>query len=50
MPTRDKCLTLPGLAGVAWSHVEPWTFASVSYDGRIVVNQVPSQVKYKILI
>lgn len=37
-------------AGVAWSSVEPWVFASVSYDGRVAVNRVPSQVKYKILI
>ncbi|KAL3130790.1 hypothetical protein ABBQ38_000129 [Trebouxia sp. C0009 RCD-2024] len=36
--------------GVAWSMVDPWTFASLSYDGRLVVNRVPSQTKYKILI
>ncbi|CAK0785551.1 hypothetical protein CVIRNUC_008761 [Coccomyxa viridis] len=35
---------------VAWSSVDPWTFASLSYDGRISIHQVPSQVKYKILI
>ena len=38
------------LVGVAWSSVDPWTFASLSYDGRISIHQVPSQVKYKILI
>lgn len=38
------------LAGVAWSSVDPWTFASLSYDGRVTIHQVPSQVKYKILI
>ena len=37
-------------AGVAWSSVEPWVFASISYDGRVAINRVPSQVKYKILI
>ena len=37
-------------AGVAWSAADPWTFASLSYDGRIAVNHVPSAVKYKILI
>ena len=23
----------------AWSAADPWTFASISYDGRMVVNQ-----------
>nr|ADD38232.1 Protein TSSC1 [Lepeophtheirus salmonis] len=32
-----------------WSHVDPWTFASLSYDGRLVINQVPRGVKLKIL-
>ena len=36
--------------GVAWSAADPWMFASLSYDGRIAVNSVPSAVKYKILI
>ncbi|CAD7704086.1 unnamed protein product [Ostreobium quekettii] len=36
--------------GLAWSCVEPFVFASVSYDGRVVVNKVPSAVKYEILI
>ena len=36
--------------GVAWSAADPWMFASLSYDGRIAVNRVPSAVKYKILI
>lgn len=39
-----------GCAGVAWSASDPWTFASLSYDGRVAVNTVSSQVKYKILI
>ena len=37
-------------AGVAWSRSDPWTFASLSYDGRVAINTVSSQVKYKILI
>ena len=37
-------------AGAAWSLADPWTFASLSYDGRLVVNRVPSHTKYKILI
>ena len=35
---------------VAWSASEAWTFASLSYDGRMVVNHVPSTEKYKILL
>jgi hypothetical protein len=32
-----------------WSAADPWTFASLSYDGRLVVNHVPRRVKFKIL-
>ena len=35
---------------VAWSVAEAWTFASLSCDGRMVVNTVPSTEKYKILL
>ena len=28
---------------VEWSSVEPWSFASLSYDGRVVVNKVPKK-------
>jgi hypothetical protein len=35
---------------VAWSAADPWAFASLSYDGRLVVNKVPKNVKYKVLI
>lgn len=35
---------------VAWSAADPWAFASLSYDGRLVVNKVPKGVKYKVLI
>ena len=44
------CYSIPVLVGVAWSIEDPWTFASLSYDGRVSVHQVPSQTKYKILI
>lgn len=43
-------LVFCAFAGVAWSSVDPWTFASLSYDGRVSVHQVPSNTKYKILI
>lgn len=36
--------------GAEWSAADPWVFASLSYDGRVVVNRVPSAIKYKILI
>lgn len=32
-----------------WSAADPWTFASLSYDGRLVIGHVPKQVKYRIL-
>lgn len=34
----------------AWSRADPWIFASLSYDGRIIVNSVPSEEKYKIIL
>ena len=35
---------------VAWSVCDPWVFASLSYDGRVAVRNVPSEEKYKILL
>lgn len=35
---------------VAWSTYDAWIFASLSYDGRVVVNHVPPAEKYKILL
>lgn len=35
---------------VAWSACDAWVFASLSYDGRVVFNNVPSTEKYKILL
>jgi len=32
-----------------WSSADPWTFASLSYDGRLVIGHVPSSVKFSIL-
>eukprot|EP00850_Spirogloea_muscicola_P012452 SM000080S22967 [mRNA] locus=s80:449851:453302:+ [translate_table: standard] len=34
--------------GIAWSATEPWTFASLSYDGRVVVDTVPSTIRRKV--
>ncbi|PRD19901.1 UNVERIFIED_CONTAM: tssc1 [Trichonephila clavipes] len=35
---------------VEWSTVDPWLFASLSYDGRLVINKVPRSEKYRILL
>ncbi|KAI9256009.1 WD40-repeat-containing domain protein [Sporodiniella umbellata] len=34
---------------VAWSAADAWTFASLSYSGRVVISQVPTTEKFKIL-
>ncbi|KAI9493950.1 WD40-repeat-containing domain protein [Zychaea mexicana] len=34
---------------VAWSPADTWTFASLSYAGRVVISQVPVTEKFKIL-
>lgn len=36
--------------GVAWSLSDPFVFCSLSYDGRLLVNAVPSEVKYEVLL
>ncbi|CAI7884946.1 unnamed protein product [Closterium sp. NIES-53] len=33
--------------GVTWSAIDPWVFASLSYDGRVVVDLVPTVVRSK---
>lgn len=35
---------------VAWSAASAWVYASLSYQGRLTVAQVPSAEKYKILL
>jgi WD40 repeat protein len=35
---------------VAWSACDPFVFISVSYDGRVVLNHVPSTEKYRLLL
>jgi len=36
--------------GIAWSSAVAWMFCSLSYDGRVILNHVPSTEKYKILL
>jgi WD40 repeat protein len=35
---------------ISWSGSHAWCFASLSYDGRVAINQVPQSEKYKILL
>ena len=35
---------------VEWSAADPWVFASLSYDGRLIINKVPKDEKYNILL
>ncbi|XP_074594908.1 EARP and GARP complex-interacting protein 1 [Brevipalpus obovatus] len=32
-----------------WSATDPWIFASLSYDGRVVINKVPRREKFSLL-
>lgn len=32
-----------------WSNVDPWLFAALSYDGRLLIDRVPRKHKYNIL-
>lgn len=34
---------------IAWSAHDAWTFASLSYDGRVAINYVPEDTRYRIL-
>lgn len=36
--------------GTAWGAADAWLYASVGYDGKVLVNHVPSKEKYKILL
>ena len=35
---------------VAWSAHDPWVFFSLSYDGRAVINRVPREEKYRVIL
>jgi WD40 repeat protein len=39
-----------GVYSVAWSAANPWTIASVSWDGRVVIGAVPADAKNAILL
>lgn len=33
-----------------WSPAEPWIFASLSYDGRLLISRVKRSLKYQIML
>ena len=35
---------------IEWSCADPWIYASLSYDGRLVISRVPRATKYHILL
>ncbi|CAJ0949133.1 unnamed protein product, partial [Mesorhabditis belari] len=37
------------VCAVQWSTAEPWTYASLSFDGRVVVSRVSRQHKYTLM-
>jgi len=36
--------------GATWGSADAWIYLTVSYDGKVVLNHVPSKEKYKILL
>lgn len=38
------------VSAAAWSAADAWVFASLSLDGKAVINHVPPAEKYKILL
>jgi hypothetical protein len=36
--------------GIAWSACDAWLYMSLSYDGTVQLNHVPTNEKYKILL
>jgi WD40 repeat protein len=35
---------------IAWGAADAWVYVTASYDGKVVLNHVPSKEKYKILL
>lgn len=53
--TPDRCVKVyeeheDSVYAVEWAAGDPWIFASLSYDGRLVINRVPKEEKYNILL
>ena len=47
---KDYDLHDDAVVAVAWSSCDAWVFASLSFDGRVLLNHVPSPEKYRILL
>jgi len=41
---------LDSVNSIAWGAADAWIYMSASYDGKVVLNHVPSKEKYKILL
>ena len=54
VPLRDEVIATyeeheDSVYTAMWSSADAWVFASLSYDGRLVINHVPSKEKFSIL-
>lgn len=54
MPARDEVIATyeeheDSVYSAVWSSADAWVFASLSYDGRMVINHVPAKEKFSIL-
>lgn len=41
---------MDSVRAIAWGAADAWVYVSGSYDGKVVLNHVPSKEKYKILL
>lgn len=54
VPQKDEVIRVfeeheDSVYSAVWSCADAWVFASLSYDGRLVINHVPTQEKFAIL-
>jgi hypothetical protein len=38
------------ISHLCWSDNDPWVFASIGYDNKFVIHQIPYEERYKILM
>jgi EARP and GARP complex-interacting protein 1 len=41
---------MDSVGAIAWGASDAWIYASASYDGKVILNHVPSKEKYRILL
>jgi WD40 repeat protein len=41
---------MDSVGAIAWGSSDAWIFASACYDGKVILNHVPSKEKYRILL